>query len=317
MSARPTVLVLGGGPDAERDVSIVSSRAVAQALMDSGRFEVRYELIGSIGPCDVRAMAGDVVFPVLHGAFGEGGPMQDLLEMDGRAYIGSGPRAARVAMDKVATKLVAAGLGIPTPEAAVVNAMDPVCPIGTPCVVKPVHEGSSVGLMLCPEASAWAGALAGVRQDLAARPDRAWMVERMVRGRELTVAMLVGDEGLEAIGVVEITPAQGVYDYAAKYERDDTRYTVDPGLPRGVDEAIREWASRLCGAIGVRHLARVDFMLDERTDRATLLEVNTMPGFTSHSLLPMAAHARGMGLADLCAHLVDVALGERAPTAGV
>lgn len=314
VSARPTVLVLGGGPDAERDVSIVSSRAVAQALMDGGRFEVHYQLIGAVGPCDLRAMAGDVIFPVLHGAFGEGGPMQDLLEMLGRPYIGSGPRAARVAMDKVATKLVAAGLRIATPEAAVVNPMDPVCPIGTPCVVKPLHEGSSVGLSVCRDEGAWRGALARVRQDLGQRPDRSWMVERMVGGRELTVAMLEGGEGLEAIGVVEIAPAEGVYDYAAKYERNDTRYTINPTLPRGVDAKIRAWAGRLCGAIGVRHLARVDFMLDD--SGPALLEVNTMPGFTSHSLLPMAARARGMELSDLCAHLVDVALGERA-AAGV
>ncbi len=313
MSARPTVLVLGGGPDAERDVSIVSSRAVAQALMDGGRFEVNYELIGSVGPCDVRAMAGDVVFPVLHGAFGEGGPMQDILEMDGRPYVGSRPRAARIAMDKLATKLLAASIGVPTPEAAVINAMDPVCPIGAPCVVKPVHEGSSVGLMLCRRAGDWGAALAHVRADLAARPDRAWMVERMVAGRELTVAMVEGADGLAPAGVVEIAPASGVYDYSAKYERNDTRYTVDPALLGGVDGTIRDWSARLCSALGVRHLARVDFMLDDEAGQPTLLELNTMPGFTAHSLLPMAARERGMDLPVLCARLVDAALGAHVP----
>ncbi len=316
MNARPTVLVLGGGPDAERDVSIVSSRAVAQALMDSGRFEVRYELIESIGPCDVRAMAGDVVFPVLHGPFGEGGPLQDLLEQSGRAYVGSGPRAARLAMDKITTKLLASSLGIATPEAAVINPMDPVCPIGTPCAVKPVHDGSSVGLTMCREPEDWAGALATVRGDVRSRPDRAWMAERLVEGRELTVALIEGGHGLVCAGVVEIAPPDGVYDYAAKYERGDTRYVVDPELPAGVSERISERSLRLCETLGVRHLARVDFMLDHESGEAMLLEVNTMPGFTAHSLLPMAAKARGLDLPALCGRLVDGALGERA-AAGV
>lgn len=316
MSARPTVLVLGGGPDAERDVSIVSSRAVAQALMDSGRFEVNYQLIGSIGPCDARGMAGDVVFPVLHGPFGEGGPLQELLELDGRPYVGSGPRASRVAMDKLATKLLGASLGIPTPAAAVVNPMDAACPVGTPCVVKPVHDGSSVGLTVCEDAGSWAPTLAAIRQDLTQRPGRSWMAERLVRGRELTVAMLAGADGLEAIGVVEIEPAEGLYDYRAKYERSDTRYSVDPALPGGVEDRLREWSGALCSALGVRHLARVDFMLDEQTGAPTLLEANTMPGFTSHSLLPMVAQERGVPLPDLCGRLVTVALDERA-AAGV
>lgn len=311
MSTRPTVLVLGGGPDAEREVSIESSGAVAQGVRDDGRFEVIYEIIGRPSIESLRAVRGDVVFPVLHGPFGEGGGMQDLLEIDGRPYVGTGPGGARLAMDKLAGKLVASSRGVPTPIGACLNVADDTCPIALPCVVKPVHEGSSVGLSLCRTDEDWDDAIRSVRADRTSNPERAWMVEGLIAGRELTVGLLDLGAGLETVGVVEIEAAGGAYNFEAKYERDDTRYTVDPALPAGVTELIRSQSVEVAKVVGVRHLARADFMLDDE-GVAWFLEINTMPGFTAHSLLPMAAKSRGIGIGALCAGLVERALSERA-----
>ncbi len=311
VSSRPTVIVLGGGSDAEREVSIESSASVAQALRESERFGVRCEIIEQPTLTSLREMRGDVVFPVLHGPFGEGGGMQDLLELDGRPYVGSGPGAARLAMDKLAGKLGAAAIGVPTPSGACLNLDDDACPIPLPCVVKPVHEGSSVGLSLCRSAQDWDAAINAVRADRAQHPARAWMVERLIDGRELTVGLLDLGSGLESVGVIEIEAASGAYDYEAKYQRDDTRYTPDPELPEGVSERMQAQAVEIAEAMGVRHLARVDFMFDG-DGVAWFLEINTMPGFTAHSLLPKAAARRGIAMSDLCTGLVHRALGERA-----
>lgn len=301
---RSTVLVLGGGPDAEREVSLMSASNVAEALRKSGEFNVEYKVIDRPTGDTLRGLAGDVVFPVLHGHFGEGGPLQDLLEIDHRPYVGCGPRAARLAMDKVATKLAAAKLGIPTPDAAAFNALDLECPLPIPVVLKPVHEGSSVGLHICKTAADWRRASDQAAGDMRDHPGRTYMIERAVLGgRELTVGVLDG----KPLPVIEIRPAEGVYDYQAKYFRDDTVYTPAPNLPAGVAQRIQEQAAALTRAIGVRHLARTDFILDAE-GTAWMLEVNTMPGFTDHSLFPMAARHAGLPTPDLCAQLVRAAM---------
>lgn len=298
---KPSVLVLGGGPDAERPVSIESAAAVAAALAKAGH-EVRAVTIDRPSGPELAAMAGDVVFPVLHGPWGEGGGLQALLERDGRPFVGSGEAAARLAMDKLATKLVAAKLGLPTPCACVVRPGDTGCSLRAPAVIKPVFEGSSVGLFVCRDDASIAHALATL--DSRYSP---WLAEAMIAGRELTVGVLASDGGgLAALPLVEIRPTDGVYDYDAKYQRDDTQYAVDPELPVGVAAILGEHAVRMCEAIGVRHLARVDFMLDG-DDAGWLLEVNTMPGFTSHSLLPMAAAGAGLEMPALTSQLVRTA----------
>lgn len=302
-SQLPSVLVLGGGPDAERPVSLQSAAAVADALGAAGA-AVHAVTIERPTPEELGSMPGDVVFPVLHGAFGEGGPLQDLLESDGRPYVGCGPRAARMAMDKVATKLTAARIGITTPLAAVLNPADPVCPLPLPVVLKPVHEGSSVGLHLCTDADQWDIAWRAASDDVRRQPARSYMIEALTRGRELTVGLVDKGAGLASLPLIEICAASGVYDYEAKYERDDTRYVLDPELPSGVADRCRAAAIALAREIGVRDLCRVDFLLDGE-GTAWLLELNTMPGFTSHSLLPMAAGAAGMEMAELCAMLVS------------
>jgi len=209
-------------------------------------------------------------------------------------------------MDKMATKMFAAKLGIATADAAVINPADTAgLPFAAPAVFKPVHEGSSVGLHVCRDGAALEKARGEVLADMKSHPGRVYMLERAVLGgRELTVTVLDG----RALAPIEIKPAEGVYDYQAKYFRDDTRYVVDPELPEGITELIRAQAVVLFNAIGGRHLARVDFILGA-DGVAYLLEVNTMPGFTSHSLVPKAAKHAGMEYAQLCEVLVGLAVG--------
>lgn len=297
------VLVLGGGPDAERQVSLASAASIAAALRASGRYEVHERTIDRIGLLELRDMPGDVIFPALHGPFGEGGPLQEIMEQDGRPFVGCRAPAARAAMDKIQTKMIAATLGVTTAEAAVFNPADASCPIALPVVVKPVHDGSSVGLHVCRDQEDWRAARLVVGQDIAARPGRAYMVERYLRGKELTVGLLDN----RTLPIIHIQPADGLYDYEAKYHRDDTRYDVNPALTPGVEDQLQRHAEALAQRMGIRHLARVDFMLD-RDDRTWLLEVNTMPGFTDHSLVPKAAKAMGLDMPALCGRLIDLAL---------
>ncbi len=300
---KTTVLVLGGGPDAEREVSLVSSKAVAGAIDRSGELVANYQVIGKPGEGELRALAGDVVFPVLHGGWGEGGPLQDLLEKDGRPYVGCRPAAARLAMDKMATKLLASRLGVPTQAAGVFNGRDDGRPFGLPVVLKPVHEGSSVGVHICRTEGDWEKAVRAVQADIREHPSRVYMIEQAVLGgSELTVGVLDG----KPLSPIEIKPTVEFYDYEAKYQRNDTQYIVGPTLPAGVGAAIQKYAKAMFDGLGARHLARVDFLLD-REGCVWLLEVNTMPGFTDHSLLPMAASKEGLPMERLCAALVKMA----------
>lgn len=296
------VLVLGGGPDAEREVSLNSAAGVAAALKETGRYEVIPQTIDRISLAELKRLPGDVIFPVLHGAFGEGGPLQDIMDQDGRPYVGCRGRAARLAMDKMASKLLAARAGIPTAEAVVLNVKDEESPLGTPVVVKPVHDGSSVGLHICKDVAAWKRARAAVAEDIQKKPGRAYLIERFIPGKELTVGLIDG----QPLPIIHIQPADGPYDYEAKYTRDDTKYHVDPPLPGNLTETIKGYAVALFKAVGARHVSRVDFFLDT-DNRPWLLEINTMPGFTSHSLVPKAAKHTGVSMPELCAKLVEMA----------
>lgn len=297
------VLVLGGGPDAEHDVSLQSSQAVARAIDQTGRYRASLRVVGRLSQDELAALPGRVVFPVLHGPWGEGGPLQRLLEADGRPFVGCRWPAARLAIDKLATKQCALSLGIASAPSAVLHPLDDRPPLPLPVVLKPVHEGSSVGLAVCRDAAQWEQALAMARSMLADGRASAFMVEPLITGRELTVGIVADG----ALPIIEIIPAAGVYDYSAKYDRDDTRYVPDPALPGGLGQAIQRQALRLARAMGCAMLARVDFLLDEQAG-PRLLEVNTMPGFTAHSLLPMSARHAGMDMPALCATLLDQAL---------
>lgn len=313
----PRVLVLGGGPDAERDVSIKSSSAIAQGLRDSRRFTVDLQIIDTLALDALRALPADLIFPYLHGPWGEGGPLQDLLEADGRPFVGSGARASRAAMDKIATKAAALDIGIPTPPVWILNTRDPVCPTTLPVIIKPVHEGSTVGLHVCTSHKHFADAVDAIRAEQAAalaagKPVRTYMIEPKVQGpgarpaRELTVGILDG----AALPLIEIRPKDGLYDYEAKYTRNDTQYLVGeqiPDLPDALARKVAKHTARLFKALALRHIARADFMLDA-DGIPWLLEINTTPGFTDHSLVPKAAAHAGIPMPDLCARLADMAL---------
>lgn len=306
MSDIQRVLVLGGGPDAEREISLKSSDAVHRAALEAG-FDAERLIIDRPTPEQVASWTGRVVLPILHGRFGEGGPLQRMMEAAGLCFAGCRSEAARLAMDKMATKLAAARAGVPTSPGAVVDTDDAVSPVGLPAVIKPVSDGSSVGLHICRDQASWDRAMDAVRADERSNPHRSYMVEPFIAGRELTVPILGSATGeLEALPVVEIAAAGGVYDYQAKYTRNDTRYTVLPSLSEETTRAVQGHAVRLARAIGVRHLARADFLLPEGRE-PVLLEINTMPGFTPTSLLPMAARAGGLEMPGLVERLVRLA----------
>lgn len=297
MTGRPTVLVLMGGPDAEREVSILSGTAVADALRHSDRFTVVDCVIERPAAIDLAALPGDVVFPVLHGTWGEGGPLQLILEELGRPFVGCDSRSAALAMDKMRTKELVGSHGVLTPKAVEISQND-LCEVELPVVVKPVDDGSSVDIRICRTAQE----LTAAREQLHPRRRRL-MIEQYIHGRELTVGILQG----EVLPAIEIQPSVSFYDYEAKYDRNDTRYLINPRLPKSVGEVLVRDSLVAWHELGCRDLARVDFRLDDH-DRVWFLELNTMPGFTTHSLLPMAARAHGLEMPELCVQLVEEAL---------
>ncbi|NOG55651.1 MAG: D-alanine--D-alanine ligase [Planctomycetes bacterium] len=305
--AKMVVAVLAGGPDAERPVSIASGTAIATALRQSGRFDdVRYLLIDRLDTVEqLRETIGnaDVVFPALHGHWGEGGPLQALLEADGRPFVGCGSKAAALAMDKMECKWLVnePPLSIPTPAACELRSVEDGCAVEPPLVLKPVDDGSSVDIRICHDEAS----VVQARREL--HPKRArLMAEQYIAGGEFTVG-IIGDE---VSSLIEIVPTVAFYDYEAKYDRDDTGYVIEPDtVSDKLKDQMRAWALAIHRAVGARHLSRVDFRLEEGTDIAWFLEINTMPGFTSHSLVPMGAAAcQGLEMPELCAKLVEMAM---------
>lgn len=318
MTSLPTVLVLGGGPDAEREVSIKSSTAIAAGLNASGRYTAKLEIIDRIDAAWLKAQSADLLFPYLHGPWGEGGPLLDIIESDGRPYVGTDARGARAAMDKIASKFFAMETGVPTSPAWILNTRDPVCPTKLPVIIKPVHEGSTIGLHVCTSHAQFAAAVDAIRTEQAERlkrdeAPRTYMIEPKVEARggktarELTVGVING----EALPLIEIRPKDGLYDYEAKYTRNDTEYLVegaDLDLPDQLVKKVKKHTTRLFKAMGLRHIARADYLLDADST-PWFLEINTTPGFTDHSLVPKAAKQLGLQMPDLCAKLADIALG--------
>ena len=294
------ITVLMGGPDREREISLLSGEAVATALEAAPEFRVVRRVIDAPECEELRAMlkedACDIVFPVLHGPWGEGGALQDLLRTLAVPYVGSGPEASRRGMDKLASKIFASRLGIPTPPAREIIPGDPL-DLDPPVVVKPTNDGSSIGVRMCRTDQELQDAIT----ELSPLHPRL-MCERLIEGRELTVSIL----GNTTLPAVEILPSEGFYDFEAKYRRTDTTYTVDPPLDKEISRTIARWSMELAGVMGLRDLCRVDWLLDG--DQPWLLEVNTMPGMTSHSLLPQAAAAKGIDMTQLCSIAVNQAL---------
>jgi D-alanine-D-alanine ligase len=287
-----------GGPDAEREVSIDSGTSVATALQKNTSFETSLVLIDEPSIDDILKLEANVIFPVLHGPYGEGGPLQKLLEQTSIPFVGSTSTAAAAAMDKVRSKEIASSIGIQTPSWQVRN--EPSCSMKPPVVLKPIADGSSVDISICTKAED----VEKVATKLLRK--REWfLAEEYKKGRELTVGIL-GDSTLPPI---EIIPQGGNYDFAAKYERDDTSYIIEPTLP---NQLCTTWAKKIVHRLNIRDIARVDFILDDAG--LWFLEVNTMPGFTDHSLLPMSAAHVGLNMTSLCTKLVEYALARKKRT---
>ncbi|MEX2544296.1 MAG: D-alanine--D-alanine ligase [Phycisphaeraceae bacterium] len=298
------ILVLAGGPDRERDVSLASGQQVTDALTEAGH-DVRQR---DIAPDDLAALdefadwPGDVIFPALHGRWGEGGGLQSILDERGLPYVGSRAPAAALCMDKHLTKQLLARHDIPTPEHELLEPDQPPT-IGPPAVLKPVDEGSSIGMAICHDAAE----LEAARRELAPQYP-SLMLERYVTGMEITVSVLEtpGTYGPEPLPPIHVVPATAFYDYDAKYERDDTQYHFDIDLPGLVLAEIQRLALVVCELVEARHLARVDFIVDER-QQPWILEINTMPGLTSHSLLPKAAAHAGLDMPAMTDRLARLA----------
>jgi len=290
------VVVLKGGPSAEREVSLVSGAECAGALRRAG-YKVEEIDAGQDLAERLKAARPDAVFNALHGRWGEDGCVQGILEWLRIPYTHSGVLASALAMDKERTKAVYASAGLPIAESMLVERERVVAdhPMEPPYVVKPYNEGSSVGVHIVSE-----NANTPVRLDEDA--PAVLMVERYVAGRELTTAVL-GDRALEVTDII----AQGWYDYHAKYAEGGSRHEVPANIPAEIHEACLAHALTAHDALGCRGLSRTDFRWDEARglDGLVLLETNTQPGMTPTSLAPEQAAHVGMPFEDLCAWLVE------------
>lgn len=285
------VAVLMGGWAAEREVSLVSGRAVHEALLRRG--VDAHAIDAGRDVLQVLASGGyDRVFNILHGRGGEDGVIQGALEILGLPYTGSGVMASAIGMDKYRTKLLLQALGLPTPAFALIRDaadLDAAAALGFPLMVKPALEGSSIGL-----------ARADDREQLekawrtAAGYDSHVMAEAWVTGSEYTAAIL----GREALPLIRLETDHPFYDYDAKYLADDTRYLIPCGLSETDERALQALSLAAFDAIGASGWARVDILVD-RAGAPWLIEVNTVPGMTSHSLVPMAARAVGIDFDEL------------------
>lgn len=292
------VAVLLGGRSAEREISLMSGNAVLEALkrkgVDAHAFDTRERDLH-----ELKTDGFDRAFIALHGRYGEDGSIQGALELMGMPYTGSGVMASSLAMDKWRTKLVWIALGIPTPRFAMLDGGSDFAAIardlGLPLIVKPSREGSTIGLTKVTHAS---DLEAAYRK--AAEHDAMVIAEAFIAGAEVTASIL--DD--VALPLIRIEAPGGNYDYQAKYFSDETRYFCPSGLPIAQEDRIRKLALDAFRALGGRGWGRVDVMLDA-TGSPFLLEANTVPGMTGHSLVPMAAKAAGIGFDDLVIRILE------------
>lgn len=301
MTAFGRVAVVLGGTSSEREVSLNSGANVLAALQRRGIDAIAIDGIPALLDA-IRAGSVDRVFNILHGRGGEDGVLQGALESLGVPYTGSGVLGSALTMDKVRTKRVWQALDIPTPKFAVLHPGEDVAAalatVGLPAIVKPSREGSSVGVTRVFQAGDVQAAV-----DLAARYDGELLVEQLIEGPELTVGILDG----AALPSIRIVPPGEYYDYHAKYISDDTQYFC-PGLVGEQETALRRLCERAFDAVGARGWGRIDVMQDA-TGSFYLLEVNTTPGMTSHSLVPKAARVAGIDFDELCERILRTSLG--------
>ncbi|GAB2723495.1 D-alanine--D-alanine ligase [Comamonas sediminis] len=296
------VAVLMGGSSAEREVSLMSGKGVLAALQSKGvdahAFDPSQQDLG-----ELRKQGFARCFIALHGRHGEDGTVQGALELLGIPYTGPGVMASSIAMDKIMTKRIWRFEGLSTPEwrmaASEQDTRDALAALGAPMIVKPAREGSTIGLskVSSPEECAQAYALAS-------RYDPEVLCEQFIEGMETTCAVLGQGRSAKALPVIKIVAPDGNYDYQNKYFTDTTQYFCPSELPAEMEAAIRDLAEKAFRTLGCRGWSRADVMVRASDQQLFLLEINTSPGMTSHSLVPMAARATGMSYEDLCLHLV-------------
>ena len=276
--------VLLGGRSGERDISLMSGQGVLEALktrgVDAYAFDPAQQSMG-----DLAQSKFDRVFIALHGRYGEDGTIQGALEQMGIPYTGSGVLASALAIDKQATKRVWASYGLPSPHFIMLDAKTDwqkvVDELGLPLIVKPAREGSSLGLSKVNSVDELPAAYA-----LAAKLDRAVMAEQCIVGEELTCPIVGTGDSAQALPVIRIVAPSANYDYHNKYFSDDTRYLCPTGLSLDLERDVQELAVRAYQALGCQGWGRADVMIDGKTQKPYLLEMNTAPGMTSHSLVP-------------------------------
>jgi D-alanine-D-alanine ligase len=294
------VAVMMGGSSSEREVSLMSGAGVLKALqsrqVDAHAFDPAGKPLSAL-----KDEGFDRVFIILHGPFGEDGTLQGALETMGMPYTGCGVLASAIGMDKLRSKLLWRGAGLPIPEFELLDEQtdfDAVeATLGLPIFVKPSCEGSSLGVTKVKEPGTLRAAFLEARQY-----DRVVIAERYIGGGEYTCAILGG----QALPSIKIEPAGEFYDYQAKYFRDDTVYRCPSGLSPDVEQQMRTLALNAFHVLGGSGWGRVDFLMDE-VGRMYLLEVNTAPGMTGHSLVPIAARVEGLSYEDLCLAILDMA----------
>ncbi len=295
------LVVLYGGLSAERPVSLRSGAAVAQALTEAGYRVTLLDVDRTIA-ARLAAAQPDAVFLALHGRMGEDGTIQGLLEYLAIPYSGSGVLASALALDKLRSKQVFTAAGIPTPPWLVAERGGPVpAPASYPVVVKPILEGSSIGMSLVRSAAELPAAL-----ERAFACDATLLLEEYQAGREITVS-IIGNRRLRALPAVEVVPDSGFFDYEAKYTKGKTQYIVPARLTDDEAAAAAAVAQAAYRALGCRGLARVDVIV-RAGNRPTVLEVNTLPGMTATSLVPKAAAAAGITFAQLLEDVLVLAL---------
>jgi D-alanine-D-alanine ligase len=310
------VAVLMGGQSAEREVSLMSGHGVLNALLSQGVDAHAFDP-AQRGLAELKKEGFQRCFIALHGRFGEDGTVQGALELLGIPYTGSGVMASSIAIDKTMTKRVWLSENVPTPryvllkqnnlgETAQAHVLQT---LGLPLIVKPAREGSSIGVAKVTQASELPQAL-----QAAALCDTDVLCEQFIAGDEVTCPVLGEGDTAHALPVIRIVAPAGNYDYQNKYFTDDTQYLVPCGLPEAEEKAIQAHVVKAYQVLGCKGWGRVDVMIDAQTRKPYLLEINTSPGMTSHSLVPMSAKAAGMDYESLCMHLLASAGLEHATT---
>jgi D-alanine-D-alanine ligase len=303
VNSKLKVAVLTGGIGSERQISIQSGECVSEALKEAG-FNV---VTADVRPDNLDILEDssvDVFFPALHGEFGEDGQLQQILHNKSLVYTGSGPTASKLAFDKIASKKLFAKAGVATPAAIEFNAETDIEQLESRLqyladeyVVKPIRQGSSVGVRIIANRQE---AISAAQETLGRFGD--CMIEKFIPGKEITVSILED----VALPIIEIISQTGFYDYQAKYIDEQTEYLFDTIRDPAVTAQIEQAAMDCFYVLGCRHFARVDFMLSDE-EIAYVLELNTIPGFTTHSLLPKAAAKAGFTMSNVCSKIVEAA----------